>query len=99
MLLYVASYLVDGGFVGYCYGEVHDCGPAQDTDGGVGVPVLEGGALGDRGAAAEGDADAGDHAGAVAGQSRHDAGGDADDAKLGGLQGDRKSTRLNSSHI
>ena len=61
------------GFVGYCYGEVHDCGPAQDTDGGVGVPVLEGGALGDRGelvvgAAAEGDADAGDHAGAVAGR-------------------------------
>ena len=37
-------------------------------------------------AAAEGDADAGDHAGAVAGQGGHDPGGDADDPEVGGLQ-------------
>lgn len=35
------------------------------------------------GAAAKGDADAGDHAGAVAGQGSHDPGGDADDLVLG----------------
>ena len=56
------------------------------------MTVPEGGLLGERGelavgAAAEGDADAGDHAGGVAGQGGHDPGGDADDAEVGGLQG------------
>jgi hypothetical protein len=54
--------------------------------------VPEGGTLGDHGqlvmgTAPEGDADARDHAGAVAGQGRHDAGCDADGAEIGGLQG------------
>ena len=51
----------------------------------------EGGLLGERGdfavgAAAEGDADAGDRAGAVTGQGGYDPGGDADETEVGGLQ-------------
>ena len=92
VLLDVAGYLVDGVSVGDGHGEVHDCGAAEDAHRGVRMMVPEGGLLGERGgfavgAAAQGDADAGDQAGAVAGQGGHDAGGDADGAEVGGLQG------------
>ena len=84
VLLDVPGYFVYGVSVGDRHGEVDDCGAAQDAHGGVGMTVLEGGPLGGAGdcaagAAAKGDADAGDHAGAVAGQGGHDPGGDADD--------------------
>ena len=55
------------------------------------MTVLEAGLLGEFselavGAAAEDDADTGDHTGAVAGQGGHDPGGDPDDPEVGGLQ-------------
>src|SRR6476660_6094352 len=72
VLLDVAGYFVHGASVGDRHGEVDDCGAAQYAHGGVGMTMLEGGPLGGRGvcavgAAAKGDADAGNHAGAVAG--------------------------------
>ena len=92
VLLDVSGYFVYGVSVGDRHGEVDDCGAAQYAHGGVGMTMLEGGPLGESGvlavgAAAKGNADAGDHAGAVAGQGGHDPGGDADDPVLGGLQG------------
>jgi hypothetical protein len=49
VLLDVPGYLVYGVSVADRHGKVDDCGAAQYTHGGVGVTVLEGGRLGERG--------------------------------------------------
>src|SRR6185312_9464590 len=91
MPLDVACHVVDGISVGDRYGEVDDGGAAEDADCGMRMTVLEAALLGEFSelavrAAAEGDADAGDHTGAVAGQGGHDPGGDSDDPEVSGLQ-------------
>ena len=90
--LNVAGNVMDGHAVGHGDGKVNDGSAAKHAGGGAGVTLAERAITGKRAgragaAASEGDAYAADQPCAVAGKSRHDAGGNADSAAVGDLQG------------